>query len=244
MARSFRQQLLGRGLITFLAWPADGWSTPVQGNIVKAARWGKRAFHRTRSDSPFGGSALRSVGTWVPTTISLTMRPSALRGLAMNHRECRKTMYQQSVLWITPSTGIAHIRCEKPQIPDSNPLAFPFEQRSIHPLTPFVSHFGFGGHRSRAPYPIFALPSAHALFPRSSHGRRCALSSSHPCTSGHLDAIPASNIKFPAISHSAFEVNSALALGATPEDGVGSAVYADSTLVTARALHNWDDCAR
>ncbi len=149
-----------------------------------------------------------------------------------------------------PRRAMLTFGCERPQIPDSNPLAFPFNgDRYKHRLHPpsalaIVSRFGFASIRSHTLCQIFALPSVHALFPRSSDGRRCALCSSHPCTSGHLDAIPASNIKFPAISHSAFEVNSALALGGTPEDGVGSAVYADSALVTARALHNWDDCAR
>jgi len=141
--------------------------------------------------------------------------------------------------------------CEKPQIPDSKSARISlstaidtsnYSIRRGH--LPSCSRFGFASTKSHTLCQIFALPSAHALFPRSSDERRCALFSSHPCTSGHLDAIPASNIKFPAISHSAFEVNSALALGGTPEDGVGSAVYADSALVTARALHNWDDCAR
>lgn len=145
----------------------------------------------------------------------------------------------------------SHSGVRSRKFPIRNPLAFPFQPRSIQATTAFAEGTC---HRvpvlgSRAPNPTrFAKFSLYlqriALFPRSSDERRCALFSSHPCTSGHLDAIPASNIKFPAISHSAFEVNSALALGATPEDGVGSAVYADSALVTARALHNWDDCAR
>src|SRR5437588_12178880 len=99
------------------------------------ARLGGKRESAAGNNCPWGWAFAAFFKTWAPTNNSYFVRPSALRGLAINQSKCRKTMYTR-LYRASHAEGLSLTgACDRAAIPDSrHPESVP-RHGEIHRLT-------------------------------------------------------------------------------------------------------------